>query len=250
MHQGRSTRRRSTVAALVAVAAVTCAPALVAAEPLDPSAIRSLRGDLVRPAFGLAVDSTARPFDVDRVSMVDESARLRRPIGRNGHFYRAELLPRLESRLGDMIPPEAAPILGDELQDNALYEDFADLARSQAERGTRNAVRDYLLETTSLSRVVEWARGHGRHDDATGEFEGGAGRPAERRRSDVDLRISGGMPKLRLSYRAGEGEVHVGFSLRGTADVSFAHPRLHHLRFGAGWNPGEERVDLGCRLGF
>ena len=120
----------------------------------------------------------------------------------------------------------------------AVYRQFTDESDARVERVARKALKNYLLQVTSLRQVVGSLRGERRKvQDEQAAF-------------DYGLSISHGAARLELRRRLRTGALRFGLDSAGGVDLLFNHSRLSTVRLGVGYDRSERRCAIACRLQF
>lgn len=157
-------------------------------------------------------------------------------IGQN-RFLDGYLMPKL-SRQMDLIAP-AHPVVDSsaELVDYVLYDDLTGSAERRARKGAKQALESYVIETTSLRRLV-------------GSVEQWKGPGASRKAFDVGLGVAHWLPQVELRYRTAASSLRLRLGLHGQAGVTFGHSSLTKTRIYVGYDFEDEAYGLNFRLGF
>ncbi|HKQ60471.1 MAG TPA: hypothetical protein VJS92_04250 [Candidatus Polarisedimenticolaceae bacterium] len=220
---------RSLVArALVAAAALGTLPAW-AADPLPEPVWQRLA----------LISGDVAPGG-ERLSAPQLTVGLRPSLHRPQGFYRTHLLPRLNDQLRQTSPVNLAPERRELLEDEILLPMLTDEAHRRAQRATVRAVRNFLLEETSLSNVVSGLRARG-----TANVAGPPGR-----RMAFDVGFSHGMPKLQMRAPLASGRLSMSVGLRGTFSMDFRTSALAETRVMASYSRPDDSYSLTWRIGF
>jgi hypothetical protein len=120
----------------------------------------------------------------------------------------------------------------------AVYRQFTEETDARVEREARKALKNYLLQATSLRQVIGSLRGERRQATAR---EGAI---------DYGLSISHGAARLELRRRLRTGALRFGLDSAGDVDLLFSHSRLSTVRLGVGYDRRERRCAIACRVRF
>jgi len=174
-----------------------------------------------------------------RALAVDRSARMLPP---SQGFYQHYLLPRLTTQFDRLTAYRDLPANGQARDEFVLLDHITDAAQRRAERGLTKAVRNYLLETTSLGR---WIDSFGTESTRT------LGGEARTRAFRSGVGIAHGLPRLDLRYGAGKtvlrlgvsADQSVGFEMRRNGPASAAS-------LSAKYDRDEQAYTMDCRISF
>ena len=120
----------------------------------------------------------------------------------------------------------------------AVYRQFTEEADSRVERVARKALKNYLLQATSLRQVVGSLKGERRQGDSReGAF-------------DCGVSIAHGAARLELRRRLSSGSIRFGLDTGGGVDLLFNHSRLSSVRLAVGYDKRERRCAIACRFQF
>lgn len=228
---GARTLRPARIAAAAVVAALTVCGAR-AEEP-----VRLATPELGRFAFGLAGHGSA--FH-ERSGAEFRPGHLEQKLPqRSGNFYDAHLIPRLNTQFGNMSAYHFLPGAGRDLGEWVMFDELTEIAKSRAERGTRRALKDYLLEVSSLERSVDAVRDSGDGNDA------GPQRPLR-----FGLKISHGTPKVDMRYRLSSAVVRLGIRADGSVSAEFRRARGAGQTWIVARYDADGDYNLLCRLSF
>jgi hypothetical protein len=173
-------------------------------------------------------------------------------VGRQGpasRFYNQHLMPRMNRSFetyGGVWLTRDAP---GAVHQDVVYDVWSRAAEKQAERATRRALADYVLEETSLSRAFSRLTRSSRVFGSPELTEG-------RRRAGTvrwDAGISHGLPKVDMLYSVGaRGQAEVKFSLAafGRFRVDFRPGQLTRTRLRATWLFVENEYRVGANFAF
>ena len=154
-------------------------------------------------------------------------------------FFRGHFVPRVSRQFEEVIPIAPAHAETD-FADSVLFATVSETARLQAERGTRKAVKNYLLEVTTLGRTVEAVKIRGRKAPDGGRPEG----------VRIGVGFAHGLPQVELRRRNGAGTFRFRVDLQGSVGVEFKQVRRRYSRVFVGYDADDDHYNLGCRLSF
>lgn len=161
-------------------------------------------------------------------------------IAPNGDgFYRGHLLPRLARQFEELGPYEALSAQPDGPAGRVVFDAASSAARRQAGRGTRRALKAFLLEATRLGRLV-------------GEPERGqaGNEPAGIRSSRFRVGVRHGIPELLTRIPLGQGLLRTGLSLEGRVMAEYRGGRTAAVALRADYHPASRELGLAYRLSF
>ncbi len=123
----------------------------------------------------------------------------------------------------------------------SLIEEYTRRARSRFQRATRDAIRDYLLEETTLRRVAQFF-----------ERRSAGSSVRERKAGDVSfgLGVYGSEPQLVMRYRMSNSSIKLRLGIEGSAKLDFRSSRMTNTHVVAGYDPSREQYGLSYRLDF
>lgn len=224
---------RTVVPGMAVLLAAACLGGGVCAQSPSTEPLRDLRIE----RFDFSVGSVRAEFaPYDPRPLEAGTARFDR-----GAFFHAHLLPRMNSQFVRLAAYRYLPDGRSELERFVLRDEVTDSAGYRAARATKKAVRDFLLEKTSLDRIVRGVRG----DREAGRA---AGREAALRWGG---KISHGLPELTLRYQRHDSVVRVGVGASGDVGLEWSHSRrMTYARIVIGYDADRSTYDLYGRLSF
>jgi hypothetical protein len=233
--------RIALVGALLMGAALPC----VAQTPGSEDLQARLRAGQVDFSLRLSASFAAR----DRAPAFQPSP-LEAPADPKGStFFHGMLLPRLNRSLDEMAPYRGVPHAQSQLDDFVLFDELTNAVGRRAEKATRRAVKEYLLETTPLGRGLIRLKSGGRRDIAGGIP---AARPTSSRRDALSfgLTVSHNLPEVQARYDIMRGTLRVGVRADGSVGFSLDHEKLARTRLWFGYDAEDGAYDLQCRVRF
>lgn len=232
--------RRGARAGLIAFAVV--AAGLLAnttvAEDLRPADTRLPKIHLSHAGSIQVSTSFVRATGVkpDSASMVPRSIRP------GGNFLETDLVRRLSHQLEPVAPlqPVVAPTSTSEFIDHPLLQHVTDSARLRAERGTRRALSNFLLEATSLDKLVFTVKRKG--SKGLGGVAGNA--------MKFGVGVYHGRPRLEMRYLTGPATLRLRVDAFGGAGIEVNHSRRSYSRCYIGYDNIDHEYDVAYRFSF
>jgi len=154
-------------------------------------------------------------------------------------FYRGHLLPRLTSQFSTLGSYEALPARQADPSRNLVFEQAARAARLRARRGTKRALKGFLLESLPVGRLIERVELRRAHGGATAD-----------RGLRLGLAIRGGLPVAELAQPLGRGLLRTGLGVDGRVRLEYRGGQFGGVGLRADYDPFRGEFDLGCRLAF
>jgi hypothetical protein len=229
-------RRDVTMIRVVALAlALGAGSAAVAAEPwrvpvrfsgerMAPSAM-SMKAPPSLDRQPLLPSTPWRPVPLPRLDRQRLMSRVALPLETISAFHQANLLDRSAS-------------------DTVMSTEMSDEVRRGVEYTTRRALKDYLLEQTTLVHRVElWAD---RKRPGGGGSVGGDG---SARRMSFNAGFDGFAPEVEMRYAVPYGAFRVSVDAGGELSVRYRVSENSRAELGAGVD-GHGAYNLGVRIGF
>jgi hypothetical protein len=234
IHRERGQRGRPIRAGgrlLAAACALLLGPAASAADrwvvPL-PLGIRDLE-----PRASLAAPS------LDRSAVL---AAVPRRSGPPSHFDQDRLMSRVALPLESISAFQGASLL-DDRADHVMSRELSREVRRGLESTTRRALKDYLLQTTSVDQRLElWA------DRKRGGGGAVAGAPRSRR-VDFDAGFDGFAPEVEMRYAVPYGSFRMSVDAGGEVSLRYRVHEDSRAELGAGVD-GDGAYNLGLRISF
>jgi hypothetical protein len=158
---------------------------------------------------------------------------------RTAGFYHAHLLPRLNGQFETLAVFRAVPGAGSELAEFPLLDMMTDAARRRAERGTKKALKEFLVQATSLGRVAE---------RVDGVLEREHTESGKRTRLSAD--IAHGKPRLDLRRRFAAGSLRIGLDVSGSLGLEYRRTGSSRMRIFAEYDAADGEFDAACRFSF
>lgn len=184
--------------------------------------------------LALAISGTAQAADVPKA---ETDAEADKPRGLNLRLDRDRLVPRVSIEMESLASFRRAAEPGQGLSDHVLFDEMSDAVRRGAERVTRKAVRNYLLEAVNLDRGIDHVREEIR------------GAPSAERNIDWHVGFHHTLPQVGMRYRLDHGSVRFVVGAAGDAGVKFKDNRLERAEFSAIFD-GDDTFYVRARLGF
>jgi hypothetical protein len=120
----------------------------------------------------------------------------------------------------------------------AMYRQFSEESDARAERVARRALKNYLLEETSLREAVRALKGEPRKEES------------RQQAYDYGISLSGGAARLELRRNLGGAGLELGFDTRGRVNLMIDHSRLAGLRLAVGYDSRHRSAKFACRFYF
>lgn len=218
--------------------------AVVVLLALIPGSAAAAEPEAIRLDFGLM----ARLPRAGSMEPVSPSIEL--PVTRidpRRSFLRDHLMPRIGQQLDKLGPLDEARIPGRWPEDRAYAERLGARTRDVVRHAAGKAMRDFLLEETTLSRVMTSL------ESVAERVEDRAPRVVSRPGAGfkLDLAIAHGAPQLLLGRSLGSGSLRFSLGSRGDVGVRLRRYRPgHRTGMVAKLDPARERYTVSCSLGF
>jgi hypothetical protein len=160
-----------------------------------------------------------------------------KPRGLNLRLDRERLVPRVSIEMESLASFHRAVGPGMGLRDHVLFDEMSDAVRRGAERATRKALRNYLLDAVNLDRGIDHVRQEIR------------GVPSAKRNVDWHVGFHHMLPEVGMRYRLNHGSVRFMVGAGGDAGVKFSDDRFERAEFSATFD-GDDTFYMRARLGF
>ena len=154
-------------------------------------------------------------------------------------FMERHLLPRLSGQMRAVSPVHTLEADTTNFRQSSMFAWVQDEASHRAHRGVRKAFRDFMLEETALSQLVESVRFGGR----------GGGEPG-RRDLRFGVRFSHGVPQAEMRLRSGSSRLRLGIGLQGDATLEYRPGDRFDARLVGGYDASNDRLRFAYRHQF
>ena len=166
--------------------------------------------------------------------------------GAASRFYRSYLIPRVSGYLDRVAPSNLADGLGtiQNVDQQVLHEDVAEMARRRTVRGVSRAIRGYVLEASfldKLNRRLEVNRNRMREATTAGAVDN---------RWSLIAGVAHGHPEVGVEFDRGKTELRMTLDTSGSAELQLRHSGFDLFRVVAAYDSREQVYDLSCRLRF
>jgi len=176
----------------------------------------------------------------------DSLTRLRSLPTREPGFVRSYLLPRLSSQFDGLAPRHPIVDTSHDRVDHVLYASLTAAAQRGAERGARDALKNFLIETTAVGRLFGSSK---RNRSASAESAPPVQAPS-RPSSGFGVGISHGRPELEWRYSAKANSLRLRVTSDGAAGLSFSRSRLNQTNLSVAYSPRRQQYNLYLSLAF
>jgi len=163
-----------------------------------------------------------------------------RALRPESNFIDALLLPRLSRQLEPMAPFQAVVAPTSVFVEHPLFQHVSDSTRLRAERGTRRALANLLLEVSSLDALVSSVQRKGRNS-----LGGAAGNSMK-----FGVGVYHGLPRVELRYQAGLANLRFRVDAFGGAGIEVSHSKRSYSRCYVGYDNREHEYDVAYRFSF
>jgi hypothetical protein len=182
-------------------------------------------------------------FSTPALTTVDQEESLGVRVTPTKQFFQGRFLSEVNNQLkqaGQIVDLVATPAML--MADHPMLDEYTKRAQSQFERATREAVKDYLLEETTLRRVTEF-------------FERRSGRSSaqEGRRTNhvaFGLGIYHSVPQLVMRYRLSNAAIKLRLGVEGTTKVDFWTSSMTHTHVSAAYDASRQKYGLSYNISF
>jgi hypothetical protein len=161
-------------------------------------------------------------------------------------FIKNYLLPRLSSQF-DGLAPRHPIVDGPHVRvDHLMYDNLTDAARRGAERGARDALKNFLIDTTSVGKLFGRQKRNRSSalEDPTDARTAPTVQAPSRSTSDFGIGFSGGHPEVEWRYKAGSHSLRLRVNSEGAARLAFSRLKLNHTNLSVGYRPHSEQFAL------
>jgi len=172
----------------------------------------------------------------------------RREFKRSSHRLRKEL-HRVEVPMESLSAFHNAVVPGESLTDHIMFEQLSDEVSRGFMRATKRALKDYVLESVELDRVIDRIRRKrdDRRSAKAGAVDGGS--PLGRRRLDFDFGIHSFVPEVEMTYRVSGGDVTLELNAEGEIGMRYHVAGRKFADVGIGFD-GDGSFGFSFRCGF
>jgi len=136
---------------------------------------------------------------------------------------------------------------GTAMQDNVMYSEHTRAVERTLLRTTRRAFRDYLMEVSTVNRLIERYKSKGLQSVGLDKLGGGTSRGG-RSRFGFDFGISHLRPEVGVEYEVGRNSFKLSVSGTGQAGFRYRHPRWGGSQVSVGYD-GDEVYYLSWHVG-
>jgi len=164
---------------------------------------------------------------------------------RSRHRLRKEL-HRVELPMESLSAFHNAAVPGESVTDHIMFEQLSDEVSRGFMRATKRALKDYMLESVELDRVIDRIR---RRRDDRRQARTGAGSQLGRRRLDFDVGIHSFVPEVEMTYRVSGGDVMLEVNAEGEIGMRFRAGGRKFADVGIGFG-GDGSFGFSFRCGF
>jgi hypothetical protein len=169
----------------------------------------------------------------------------RREFKRSNHRLRNEL-HRVEVPMESLSAFHNAVVPGESLSDHIMFEQLSDEVSRGFLRATKRALKDYMLESVELDRVIDRIR---RRRDDRRQTRAGARSQHGRRRLDFDVGIHSFVPEVEMTYRVSGGDVSLEVNAEGEIGMRYRAGGRKFADVGIGFG-GDGSFGFSFRCGF
>jgi hypothetical protein len=171
------------------------------------------------------------------------------PVRSSRSFYDTHLMPELSDQMNGFRSLHGVPGSAAEIEQSMIFSSASGQVRGKTIKGAGNALKDYLLDVTSLARVIRSVPTP-RFGIARKTGEGRAARPG----SDVGFSFGFAhrMPNFGLKYSFGSTVTRFEVSGHGEVDIRFEreHARQVRTAIGMKYDPKARWYGLTCAVRF
>jgi len=181
-------------------------------------------------------------FPDPALTVIQQTADPEFRVARTKQFFRGHFLPEVTSqlkRVAMIVDLVATPTMS--MSQHPMSDEYTRRARSQFQRATRDAIRDYLLEETTLRRVTQFFERRSAGSSAQGRKAGTVA---------FGLGVYGSEPQLVMRYRMSNSSIKLRLGIEGSAKLDFRTSRMTNTHVVAGYDPSREQYGLSYRLDF
>lgn len=226
---------------------------MLPADPASRSAIRPLvlAAVLVIGTSPALAQERSKPSD-ERPALLESAVELRADtastytdrISPSKRFYQERFLPELSNRLGYMGTVDLITIPGQSLNEHLLYETLQDDTQRSIERAARDSLSDFLLEETSLRKVMDAI------ERRAGRGGGGGEKVRRAGTAKFDVGISSGLPVLEMDYLLRKSTLTFKVKTTGHTSIQYKRSGFSRTRMQAVFNPIEDWYGVSCLVSF
>jgi len=209
-------------------------------------------GSSLAPALA---QERSRPSD-ERPSLLESAVELRADSGLpvyservspSKRFYQERFLPELNNRLGYMSNLDLVTIPGQSLNEHLRFEALQDDTQSNIEKAARDSFSDFMLEETSLRKVMAAI------ERRAGRGGGGGGGGEKTRRAGgakFDVGFSSGLPVLKMDYLLRGSTLSFAVKTTGHTEIEYKRSGFSRTRMKAVYSPIAEWYSVSCLVAF
>jgi hypothetical protein len=196
---------------------------------------------------------SAKPSD-ERLSLLESAVELRADTGLptyservspSKRFYQERFLPELNNRLSYMSNIDLVTIPGQSLNEHLGFEMLQDDTQRNVERAARDSLSDFMLEETSLRKVMAAI------ERRAGRGGGGGGEKIRRAGSaKFDVGFSSGLPVLKMDYLLRGSTLSFAVKTTGHTEIEYKRSGFSRTRMKAVYSPIAEWYSVNCLIAF
>lgn len=135
---------------------------------------------------------------------------------------------------------------GRQIQDNVMYAEHSRAVERTLLRSTRRAFKDYLMEVSTVNRLIERYKSKGLQTIGLETLDGARG--GNRSRFGFDFGISHFRPEIGVEYEIGRSSFKLSVDGRGQAGFRYRNPRWGGNQVSLGYD-GEDVYYLSWHVG-
>ena len=152
-------------------------------------------------------------------------------------IYGERLAPRVAIEMESLTTFKHAAGPGNQLRDHVMFEEMSESVRRGAERVTRRAVKNYLLDTINLDQSIDNVR------------NGIRGPRTEPRKLRFDFGFHSAVPEVGVTTKLGQGSLRFQAGMEGDFAVRFRNNRFERAQVSAYFD-GDDSYVIRAHLGF
>ena len=152
-------------------------------------------------------------------------------------IYGERLAPRVSIEMESFAAFNHVAGPGNQLHDHVLFEEMSASVRHRAERVSRRAVKNYLLETINLDKSIDNVR------------DGIRGPRTHPRKMRFDFGFHSALPQVGLKTKLGQGSLRLRVGAEGDVALRFRNSRFERAEVSAAFD-GDDTVVIRAHLGF
>jgi hypothetical protein len=196
------------------------------------SAVRRLLTPVWILLAALTIAGTAAAADAPASSAEDNERH-----GFGLRIDRERMVTRVSIELESFATFDHAAGPGSGLHDHVMFEEMSAKVRRGAERVTRRAVKNYLLETIKLDKGIDSVR------------KGVRGPRTGSRKMRFNFGFHSALPQVGVTKKVGQGSLRFQVGAEGNFGVRFRNKRFERADVSAAFD-GDDTVTIRAHLGF